>query len=297
MQQSAAAHINVKIHARPSNNSTKNQLHWGRTGWNGIRRKKKHKKKSSITLSFTHNTVLTYSTVSCVRHSPCTKQKIEYWINSENTCASVCACRALHIYSFWFFLSHDFFVLWSPLCVCLSLNEHLPLYCALIGRKCLLDGMCIVRACVCASFLLFSSRFMWSSSCRAERSGNNGGACAAYGVCVLREMPVAPMYELVRCTHFTIAVCSYTYISMSRCRKFTLRLLYKGRQVPCRSHIRTCLRRANNSLSFSWVLWKLEKFENSKIRKYKPSNFHFSFKQVNQNWCKRDTKSAVTFNQ
>lgn len=229
-----------------------------------------------------------------------TVHETKNWILNQQwkyVCECVCVSCITYLFILIFSLSWFFRSLVSSLRVPFVEWTPAPILCSDRAKVFTWWYVHCTRVCVCASFLLFSSRFMWSSSCRAERSGNNGGACAAYGVCVLREMPVAPMYELVRCTHFTIAVCSYTYISMSRCRKFTLRLLYKGRQVPCRSHIRTCLRRANNSLSFSWVLWKLEKFENSKIRKYKPSNFHFSFKQVNQNWCKRDTKSAVTFNQ
>lgn len=194
----------------------------------------------------------------------------------------MCVSCITYLFILIFFFSH-FLVLLSLLCVCLSLSEHLPLYWALIGRKRLLVDICSECVVVAVVFSSAALHFMCSSSHRNECSVWTTVRMQCAECVRVGEMPVAPMYELVRCTrfvytftHFTIAVCAHTL--MARCRKFTLRLLYKGRQVPCRSHIRTCLRRANNSLSFSWVLWK-----NWKIKIHKHFYFAFSFDQ-----CKRE---------
>lgn len=172
------------------------------------------------------------------------------------------------------FFSPRFLVLLSLRFACLSPNsEHLPLYCALIGRKRLL-----VR--ISSVFFLFSSFRLCGSSHRTECSVSTAMRVqCTVCVCVcVSGLPVAPWYELVRCTHFTIAVCTHarthslpgvenspsvSYIKADKCDVgVTFELAFVEQTTP-------------------WVYWKIKK--NSKIEKKKKKQFlYFHFTSVSK---------------
>lgn len=240
MRAECAAHTNMKIHARPYHNATQNQL------------PDEKKKPSSIMLSFTHNTVLTYSSLSCVRDT-LNRTYVCVCISIENSTRKkrirVCACRALHIYSFWFFFLCSFsrslvsslrvpFVERTP-APTLSADRAKSVFHSVYG---VLFCFVCVSACFSFSLLIFALDRLQCA---------DGGACAVRVLveCLLRRCVSWCVAHRTYAHSHTLPSLCCAHTHTVRCRKSTLRLLYKGRQVRCRSHIRACLRLANNSLS------------------------------------------------